>query len=197
MILRAAKISLVFSVALFYTFVVLNNVTDYDSNYQFVRHVLMMDSTFPANRGMWRAINSPGIHTAFYVSIIVWESITMVLAWAGGLRLVSTFSAPAADFHRSKSIAVMALTAALLMWLVAFLSVGGEWFLMWQSHNWNGQDAAFRMFAVIGIVLVLVAYPSRKCSPSQETRFRKPHCRANKGWPLIQLDGYEGVATPM
>jgi predicted small integral membrane protein len=39
---------------------------------------------------------------------------------------------------------------------VAFLSVGGEWFLMWQSKNWNGQDAAFRMFTVVGIVLLFL-----------------------------------------
>jgi len=165
MILRAAKILLVFSVALYYTFVVLNNVTDYDSNYQFVRHVLMMDSTFPANHGMWRAINSPGIHTAFYVSIIGWELLTMGLAWAGGLRLIRSFSLPAVDFHRSKNIAVLALTAALLMWLLAFLGVGGEWFLMWQSRTWNGQDAAFRMFMVIGIVLVLLALPDSETQP--------------------------------
>jgi len=28
---------------------------------------------------------------------------------------------------------------------------------MWQSRSWNGQDAAFRIFTVIGIVLLLVA----------------------------------------
>jgi predicted small integral membrane protein len=165
MILRGAKIALIFAVALFYTFVVLNNVTDYDSNYQLVRHVLMMDSTFPANHGMWRAINSPAVHTAFYLSIIAWESITMLLAWAGGFRLVRSFSTGAVEFHRSKAIAVLALTIALLMWLVAFLSVGGEWFLMWQSRTWNGQDAAFRMFAVIGIVLILVALPDSETQP--------------------------------
>jgi predicted small integral membrane protein len=165
MILRVAKIALIFAVALFYTFVVLNNVTDYDSNYQFVRHVLMMDSTVPANHGMWRAINSRAIHTAFYVSIIAWESITMLLAWAGGFRLIRSFSAGAIEFHRSKSVAVLALTTALLMWLLAFLSVGGEWFLMWQSRTWNGQDAAFRMFTVIGIVLMLVALPDSEVQP--------------------------------
>lgn len=165
MILRVAKIALIFAVALFYTFVVLNNVTDYDSNYQFVRHVLMMDSTFPANHGMWRAINSRAIHTAFYVSIIAWESITMLLAWAGGFRLIRSFSAGAIEFHRSKSVAVLALTTALPMWLLAFLSVGGEWFLMWQSRTWNGQDAAFRMFTVIGIVLMLVALPDSEVQP--------------------------------
>jgi predicted small integral membrane protein len=165
MTLRAAKISLVFAVALFYTLIVLNNLTDYDSNYQFMRHVLMMDSTFPGNHGMWRAVNSPAVHTAFYVSIIAWECLTMLLSWWGGLRLAKAFSAPAATFHQSKRVAVVALASALLMWMVAFLSVGGEWYLMWQSRTWNGQDAAFRMFTLIGIVLVLLALPDSDGQP--------------------------------
>jgi predicted small integral membrane protein len=45
------------------------------------------------------------------------------------------------------------------MWLLAFLAVGGEWFLMWQSTTWNGQAAAFRMFTVLGIVLLIVVHP--------------------------------------
>ncbi len=159
MTLRAAKMLLVFAVAAFYSFVVLNNTTDYDSNYQFVRHVLMMDSTFPGNRGMWRALNSPALHTAFYVSIIAWESVTMILAWWGGVNLARTLRGTAPAFNQAKRIAIVSLTLALLMWLVAFLGVGGEWFLMWQSKAWNGQDAAFRMFTVIGIVLLLVALP--------------------------------------
>ena len=59
MSLRLTKTALVGAIALFYTLVVFNNVTDYYSNYQFVRHVLSMDTTFPGNRGMWRAIESP------------------------------------------------------------------------------------------------------------------------------------------
>jgi predicted small integral membrane protein len=159
MMLRTAKVLLVVGVALFYSFVVLNNTTDYNSNYQFIRHVLMMDSTFPDNRGMWRALNSPAWHTAFNLLIITWETVTMILAWWGGLRLMRAWREPAAAFNRAKSLAIAALLLSLLMWLVAFLSVGGEWFLMWQSKAWNGQDAAFRMFTVVGIVLLLVAQP--------------------------------------
>jgi len=155
--LRASKISLVFGVAIFYSFVVFNNVTDYDSNYQFVRHTLMMDTTFPGNHGMWRAIDSPALHTVFYISIIAWETLTMALCWWGGFRLLKACRGSAAVFERAKSVAVAALTLSLLMWLVAFLAVGGEWFLMWQSASWNGQVAAFRMFTVVGIVLLLVA----------------------------------------
>jgi len=68
-------------------------------------------------------------------------------------------------FNKAKRVAVAALTLAMLMWLVAFLSVGGEWFLMWQSKSWNGQDAAFRMFTVIGLVLLFVAQPDSEEQP--------------------------------
>jgi predicted small integral membrane protein len=157
MILRAAKASLVFGVAVFYTILVFNNLSDYDSNYQFVRHVLMMASTFPGNHGMWRALNSPAWHTAFYLAIIAWESLTMVLCWWGTARLAKALSGTTAEFRKAATVAIAALTSSLLMWLIAFLSVGGEWFLMWQSKTWNGQEAAFRMFTVVGIILLLVA----------------------------------------
>ena len=158
MTLRVAKTALVFGVALFYTFVVFNNVTDYDSNYRFIRHVLMMDSTIPENHGMWRAINYPVVHITFYCTIIVWEFATMLLCWWGGIRLAKTLKRDAQAFDRAKQPAIAGLTLSLLMWLVAFLAVGGEWFLMWQSKTWNGQDAAFRMFTVVGIVLLLLVH---------------------------------------
>src|SRR5271168_5040533 len=133
MTLRVAKLALVFAVALYYTVLVFNNITDFDSNYQFVRHVLMMDSTFPGNHGMWRAINSPTVHTAFYLSIIAWEITTMVLCGWGGLRLVKSLKSDAKAFRAASTLAIGGLTLGLMMWLVAFLDVGGEWFLMWQS----------------------------------------------------------------
>lgn len=165
MTLRAAKVLLIFAVALFYSLVVLGNTTDYNSNFQFIRHVLMMDSTLPGNRAMWRALNSPAWHTMFYLSIIAWEATTMVLLWWGGIRLARTLRAPAATFNQAKRTAIVALTLSLLMWLVAFLTIGGEWFMMWQSKLWNGQEAAFRMFTVVGIVLLLVAQPETEGEP--------------------------------
>jgi predicted small integral membrane protein len=44
MALRVSKEVLVFAIALFYTILVLNNITDYGSNHEFVRHVLLVDS---------------------------------------------------------------------------------------------------------------------------------------------------------
>lgn len=156
MTVRLAKISLILGVALFYVFAVFNNLADYNSNYQFIRHVLMMDSTFPGNNGMWRAINQPALHTVFYSSIILWETVTMIFCAWGGVRLLRAIGDSAKSFRQASNVAIAGLTLSLLMWLVAFLSVGGEWFLMWQSRAWNGQEAAFRMFTVVGIVLLLV-----------------------------------------
>jgi predicted small integral membrane protein len=165
MITRTAKILLVAGIALFYTLVVFNNVTDFDSNYQFVHHVLSMDSTFPGNRGMWRALPSPALHLAFYLSIIAWEIVTMILLWWGVAHLLRASRGSVATFQAAKCVPVMALTLSMLMWLVAFLSVGAEWFLMWQSHTWNGQEAAFRMFTVVGIVLLILLQPETEAQP--------------------------------
>ena len=165
MIIRTAKLLLLSAIGLFYTLVVFNNVTDFDSNYQFVRHVLMMDSTFPGNHGLWRAIPWPAFHLVFYIGIIAWEMATAVLLWWGAIRLLRALRRPADEFNQAKGVGIMALSLSLLMWLVAFLSVGGEWFLMWQSRTWNGQEAAFRMFAVVGVVLLILLRPEAEVQP--------------------------------
>ena len=165
MITRTAKMLLLAGVALFYAIVVFNNITDFDSNYQFVRHVFMMDTTFPGNHGLWRALPEPGLQLAFYLSIIAWEFVTCILLWWAVAKLARALRQPAADFNLAKRIPIVALTLSLLMWLVAFLDIGGEWFLMWQSHIWNGQEAAFRNFAVVGIVLLILLRPDVEGQP--------------------------------
>src|SRR3979411_1319871 len=125
MALRASKAVLVFAVALLYTILVLNNITDYGSNYEFVRHVLMMDSTFSGNHLMWRAVNSPLVHTVFYTGIIAWESVTMLLCWWAGVRLLKSYRADRAQFAAALNVAEIELTTTLLMWLVASLGDGG------------------------------------------------------------------------
>ena len=162
---RLAKTALAAAVGLFLLFVVFNNVTDYGSNYGFVYHVLAMDTTFPGNAGMWRAITSAPVHHAFYVSIIMWEAVACALIFAGAWRLWRARDAGAATFNRAKGLAVAGLALNLLQWLVAFLTVGGEWFLMWQSQTWNGQEAAARMFMVVGVTLLFLNTRDEELAP--------------------------------
>ncbi len=156
---RFSKTLLLASIGLFFTIVVFNNTTDFHSNYQFVHHVLAMDSTFPGNQGMWRAIYSPQIYLAAYLGIIAWELLNAVLCWIGAVALFRARNVSQNEFTRAKRIGIAALTAGLLLWFVGFLSIGAEWFLMWQSKIWNGQEAAFRMFTVEALILVLLLMP--------------------------------------
>lgn len=165
MVTRWVKLALLAGIGLYYTLVVLGNLTDFGTNYEFVRHVLQMDSTMPGNHEMWRSIGSPTLHLAFYWSIIAWETATMVLVWWGVIALVRAVRSPADVFNARKRIAVAALALSLVMWLVPFLVIGGEWFEMWQSQTWNGQEEAFRMFVVVGLVLLLLLRPDTEAQP--------------------------------
>jgi predicted small integral membrane protein len=124
-----------------------------------------MDTTFLGNQGMGRAIRSPAWQLAFYLSIIAWEAATTILLWWGVINLLRASRLSATRFAVAKRIPLIALTSSLLMWLVAFLSIGGEWFLMWQSREWNGQEAASRNFAVIGLVLLILLQTDTDLQP--------------------------------
>ncbi|HEY2470291.1 MAG TPA: DUF2165 domain-containing protein [Terracidiphilus sp.] len=165
MVTRWAKLALLAGVGMYYTLVVLGNLTDFGANYEFVRHVLLMDSTISGSPEMWRAVRSPNLHLAFYWSIIAWEAVTMVLVWWGLAVLIRTVRRPADMFNARKRVAIAALALSLLMWLVAFLVIGGEWFSMWESRTWNGQAEAFRMFVVVGLVLLLLLQPDTEVQP--------------------------------
>jgi predicted small integral membrane protein len=159
MTIRASKALLLFALGFYYTLVLFNNTNDYNSNLTFVRHVLLMDTTFPGNKGMWRAIHAPAIPVLFFVSIVCWETVTCVLLWWAGFRLIRNLHSSAAAFNAAKNLGVMGLTLSLLMWLSAFLTIGNEWFLMWQSKQWSGEEIAHYMFTIVGIVLMYLVMP--------------------------------------
>ena len=48
---------------------------------------------------------------------------------------------------------------AFLVWFFGFMVVAGEWFAMWQSQTWNGQEAAFRFYMAVLGVLIFVNQP--------------------------------------
>ena len=158
---RLVRTILVGSIALFFAVVVFNNLTDYSANFAFVSHVLSMDTTFKNPSVMWRAITSPALHHAAYASIIAWEAMTAFLCGLATVRMASGIRGDISSFPRGVKMATIGLTASMLLWLGGFLIVGGEWFLMWQSPTWNGQDAAFRMFAVTALVLLIVTRQER------------------------------------
>jgi predicted small integral membrane protein len=158
---RLSKIMMVLGLSAFAFMVTFNNITDYDSNYEFVKHVLSMDTTFEGNKAMYRAITSPTLWNLGYWGIIAGEGLTGVLLLIGAIRMMRRADDPAVEFDRAKDFVLAGATVGFLVWFVGFMVVGGEWFLMWQSATWNGQEAAFRFYITILAVLIFVNQPER------------------------------------
>jgi predicted small integral membrane protein len=155
-VIRTAKVALVAAVALFASLVTL---TDYNTNFTFVQHVLSMDTIFPFSTISYRAITSPTLHHAAYGAIIATEAAVAVLCWIGATQLARRLRADAASFNGAKALAIAGLTLGFLLWQVGFMSIGGEWFGMWQSQKWDGVPSAFRFVMTIVAVLIFVAMP--------------------------------------
>lgn len=155
--LRLSRLSLTASVALFFTLVAIGNITDYGANFAFVGHVLSMDTTFRSTALMWRALTSPVIHHAAYLLIIAWQVMTTVLLWRGVWRLWRARSGGPEGWNRARNAAILGLTAGALLYGGGFLAVGGEWFAMWQSAQWNGQATAAIFFSFIVLTLLHLA----------------------------------------
>jgi predicted small integral membrane protein len=157
--IRCCKLLLALGVGLLLALVAVNNVFDYNSNLKFVQHILAMDTIDPANPLHWRAIRNVPAQHVFYVLLILWEFSAAGAVILGAVHSAKCIRADGQTFHRSKNGIVIGLTLSMLIWLVAFLTVGGEWFLMWQSPTWNGQAAALRMFLLSGVVMIVVLLP--------------------------------------
>jgi predicted small integral membrane protein len=152
---------MVATTAAFALLVAVHNVVDYGSNYEFVRHVLSMDTISPGNALMGHAITSPALwHLAYWMIIIAEAATGLVLAWAA-LRLAVRLSAPAGRFNAAKDLVVVGAGLGFLLWFLGFVVVGGEWFAMWQSKEWNGQEPAFRFYVTLLLVAILVVQPDR------------------------------------
>jgi predicted small integral membrane protein len=121
-----------------------------------------MDTTFPGNALMYRAISSPFLWNLAYWLIILGEGITCILFLIASWRLWSVRNGSAAAFNAAKSAVAVAATMGFLVWFLGFMVIGGEWFAMWQSQTWNGQDAAFKFYVTILAVLIFVNQPDHE-----------------------------------
>jgi predicted small integral membrane protein len=156
---RIAKVIMVSCLAIFALLVAFDNVTDYPTNYAFVDHVLSMDTTFQGNTLIYRRITSPVLWQAGYALIIAGEGLTGIAFATGTVSMTRFLRAHGTRFNQAKRFVTIGAVLGFLVWFFGFMVVGGEWFSMWQSPKWNGQEAAFRFYLTILAVLIYVNQP--------------------------------------
>jgi len=151
---------------LYILLVAFGNITDFDTNQAFVQHVLSMDTTnFGGTPGegldpdvMWHAISDPVLQNIGYVAIIAWESLAgIVLAVAVGFWIKER----GRGYVVARALTTIGLLMIVILFMGGFITVGGEWFQMWRSTSWNGEDAALRNAILALASLIVVHLPSR------------------------------------
>ena len=149
--------------ALYISLVAFGNITDYGTNYAFVQHVLSMDTTnFGAAAGtdldpdvMWRAIKDATLWNVAYVGLIAWETASGLVLVVSVVLWIRAFARRAA-YDTAKAVSSIGLLMIVALFFAGFIDVGGEWFSMWRSTAWNGEDPAFHNSVLAAITLVLI-----------------------------------------
>jgi predicted small integral membrane protein len=117
-----------------------------------------MDTVFPDNPLKSRAIADPALQKLAYWSIIATEWLMALVCLYGAWRLFGARGDRRA-FQAAKAPAAVGLLLVWLLYFVGFVAIGGEWFSMWQSTVWNGQQAAVRFVTCSMLVMVVLLLP--------------------------------------
>jgi predicted small integral membrane protein len=157
-VLRTIKAVMVATVGGWALIIAYDNVVDYGSNWAFVQHVLAMDTVFPDNVLKSRAITDPALQRFAYWMIIAVEALTAIVCSWGAWRLFGARHDRRA-FIAAKRPAAVGLLLVWLLYYVGFVIIGGEWFSMWQSNVWNGQQGAVRFLTCAMFVMVVLLLP--------------------------------------
>lgn len=155
MFTRLSKVIALATYGLMFLLAAIGNITDYDSNFMFVQHVLSMDTVFATTTLKSRAITSPAVHHALYALIIATEFVVATLCLAGAAKLLRFLRTPVA-FHEAKRLGVLGLLVGLTLSFGGFYVIGSEWFASWQSKTWSATVPGLRLTGLTLLVMLLL-----------------------------------------
>lgn len=158
-LIRYSKVILMAYISLFGLLVMYGNITDYATNYEYVGHILSMDTTQKNENTSYRAITSPLLHHRIYWLIITLEVTYTVFCLIGTYHLLRNINAPGKAFHEAKKFSIIGLMIGLFIYYVCLQVVGVEWFNMDKSQTWNAKDWARH---IVDFMLPLLIYITLK-----------------------------------
>jgi predicted small integral membrane protein len=159
--------------AVYYLFVVWGNLQAYDVNHFFVERTFAMDTLFQDEHLLWRAITSGALVHIGYILIIIWEAlITLVLVLALVAWLRALKAGPGAGpgrFELAKRLSTLGWTMVILLFAGGFLTIGGEWFLLWQSVDFGGAlQTAVNNFVIAAVGILMARLVKDEETPLPE-----------------------------
>ncbi len=155
--IRLVQITVAALAGIYLFLVGMNNILDYDVNFEFAKQVMGMKDLFESNDlDEWRGISQTWVIHLFYISIIILEISGGSLAIKGVTDLIKNRRSETVIFIQKKKLAILGILIGLILWAGVFLIVAGEWFQMWQSKVWNAQETAFDLSILFGVFMLIL-----------------------------------------
>lgn len=156
--------------ALILALIAFGNLTDFGTNWDFVRNVMGMQTTnFGGEVGsgldpdvMWHAISAEPLQIVGYVCIIVAETLAAMVLIVATVKWLRGFRNN--TFQSARVWSNAGLLLIVVIFGIGFMAIGGEWFQMWRSLTANGLDPALRYLTVASFALLFVNMPSPRWS---------------------------------
>lgn len=127
-VMKFFKIIIVTLVAIMFSIIAINNILDYDSNFQFVKSVVSMDTVLTTQLN-WRAVTNPSMQHGIYCIIIASEGLIAIVCWMGAFMMICNRKL----YPKGVKTATVGLSLGFALFMFAFVIVAGEWFYMWNS----------------------------------------------------------------
>lgn len=155
--MRLLKAALVFFVGGLGFLTFLTNVTNAQDAYAAVAMALGMESTFGWEGLTWRAIDTPALAWMAFAIIVLMEGVVALLGFIGAWTIFAAREATAERFHEAKRPGLAACAVGMILWNGGFIVIGGEWFALWQTGDFNPVPAAFRFATMLAAIAIFVA----------------------------------------
>ena len=143
---KKLKVLLVMVIAIFFTVIAFTNITDYQTNWSFVKLVLSMEKINPVSGVSWRAINNQVLQKIIYDFIIIYEVLVAFVCWWGAYSLGK---------QKNSKIATLGIGMGILLYFFGFCVIASEWFAMWE-YNKSAQLTAYAFSILLLLVIIFI-----------------------------------------
>lgn len=113
-----------------------------------------MEDVFSGNVNRWRSLELPIVQVVGFSAILGMEFVIAFFLWMGSIGMIRSYNSDSGSYFKSKSKTTTGLALGVLLWFTMFITVGGEWFLMWQSEKWNALPTAFSLTIIFLLLLI-------------------------------------------
>ena len=156
---RVVASAIVLMAAAYFLVVAFDNITNptnpSGSNWPFVKGVLGGQGT-PADNGFeWRFIDQTWFDVLAYIGIIAGETLAGITLFIGGI-LGLRRSRTADGWEPPQRWTFVGAFLGLMVFFFGFITVGGNWFIMYENAKWNGLSPAFQNTVTTLLAALLV-----------------------------------------